>query len=249
MHALGQQTSVQRASVLDVPVDLVTMESALAFIEERIRTHEPSTVVTLDAAGVMLARESSDFLEIVRRAELVTPDSVGILWALRRKDIHLPSTVSGVNLMGQICALSADQGYRVYLLGAAPGVAELAAERLRLRYPGCNIVGARHGFFPEDSDEVVAREVAATKPDVLLVAMGMPAQERFITRTRGIIGAPVAIGVGGSFDVFSGKTKRAPRWVQRLRLEWLWRVILNPRKMTKVKALPKFVLAVLRDRS
>jgi N-acetylglucosaminyldiphosphoundecaprenol N-acetyl-beta-D-mannosaminyltransferase len=153
-----------------------------------------------------------------------------------------------VNLVGEICALSADKGYRVYLLGAAPGVAELAAERLRLRYPGCNIVGARHGFFPEDSDDVVAREVAATKPDVLLVAMGMPAQERFITRTRGIIGAPVAIGVGGSFDVFSGKTKRAPRWVQRLRLEWLWRVILNPRKMSKVKSLPKFVLAVLRDR-
>jgi len=235
--------------VLGVPVDLVTMESALAFIEERIRSREPSTIVTLDAAGVMLARESPQFGEIVRQAELVTPDSVGILWALRRKGQPLTSTVSGVNLMAEICALSADKGYRIYLLGAAPGIAELAAERLRLRYPGCHIVGTRHGFFPEDSDEVVARDVAAAKPDVLLVAMGMPAQERFITRTRSIIAAPVAIGVGGSFDVFSGKTKRAPRLVQRLRLEWLWRVILNPKKISKVKALPRFVLAVLRDRS
>lgn len=249
MQALGQQTCVQRARVLGVPVDLVTMESALAFIEERIRSREPSTIVTLDAAGVMLARESPQFGEIVRQAELVTPDSVGILWALRRKGQPLTSTVSGVNLMAEICALSADKGYRIYLLGAAPGIAELAAERLRLRYPGCHIVGTRHGFFPEDSDEVVARDVAAAKPDVLLVAMGMPAQERFITRTRSIIAAPVAIGVGGSFDVFSGKTKRAPRLVQRLRLEWLWRVILNPKKISKVKALPRFVLAVLRDRS
>ena len=134
-------------------------------------------------------------------------------------------------------------------MGAAPGIAELAAEKMRLRHPGCNIVGARHGYFPAESDTVVASEVAASAPDVLFVAMGIPRQEKFIRSTESIIGAKVAMGVGGSFDVFSGKVKRAPRMVQRLRMEWLWRLCQNPKKISKVMLLPRFVLMVLGRRA
>ncbi len=124
----------------------------------------------------------------------------------------------------------------------------MAAERLRLMYPGCNIVGARHGYFPADSDEIVASEVAQAKPDILFVAMGIPRQEKFIRRTQSIIQAKVAIGVGGSLDVYSGRAKRAPKLVQKLSLEWAWRTILNPKKISKAKKIPLFVLKVLRDR-
>ena len=142
--------------------------------------------------------------------------------------------------MDHACAASADKGWRIYFLGAAPGVAELAAERMRLRHPGCNIVGARHGYFPPESDAVVAAEVAEAKPDLLFVAMGIPRQEKFIRATESIIGAKVAMGVGGTFDVFSGKVRRAPRLLQKMRLEWAWRLAQNPKKIGKVALLPRF---------
>ncbi|HEY0867520.1 MAG TPA: WecB/TagA/CpsF family glycosyltransferase, partial [Fimbriimonas sp.] len=140
------------------------------------------------------------------------------------------------------------RGYRIFFLGASPGVAEQAAQNLCGRYPGCQIVGARHGYFPPVEDEDVAREVAAARPDILLVAMGIPRQEKFIRATQEIVRAKVAMGVGGSFDVFSGKTRRAPKIMQRLQLEWLWRLILNPSKISKVKNLPVFVRMVLRQK-
>jgi N-acetylglucosaminyldiphosphoundecaprenol N-acetyl-beta-D-mannosaminyltransferase len=204
-------------------------------------------VVTADAAGIVQAQQDPQFMEILRSADLVTPDSAGVLWAAKKKGHPIRERVSGVDLTDELCAMSADKGWRIFLLGSQPGVAELAAEKLRLRHPGCNIVGARHGYFPSESDEVVAQEIAELKPDILLVAMGIPRQEKFIMKTQEVIRAPVAMGVGGSLDVFSGRAKRAPRLFQKLKLEWLWRLILNPSKISKAKFLPKFVALVLRE--
>lgn len=225
------------------------MDGAIERIEEFIESGEPHLVVTADSSGVVLAQDDPQFFDLLQHADLVTPDSVGILWAAKRAGTPLPERVSGVDIFDRVCKRSADKGYRIFLLGAAPGVAEMAAERLRLMYPGCNIVGTRHGFFPADSDAVVAAEVAEYKPDVLFVAMGMPRQEKFIVETQHIIKAKVAIGVGGSFDVFSGKTKRAPVVVQKMKMEWFWRLMLNPSKIAKAKNLPKFVQLVLRTRA
>ena len=237
---------VPRVQILDIPVDVVTMDEALEKVKSFIASDGSHMVVTADASGIVIAQSDPAYREIVQNADLVTPDSVGVLWAAKRYGQMLPERVSGVDLVDRICALSADKGYRLYFLGAAPGVAEIAAEKLRLKYPGCNIVGSRHGHFPADSDEIVAMEIAAFKPDVLFVAMGIPRQEKFITATRPIIRAKVAMGVGGSFDVFSGKAKRAPRLIQKMKLEWLWRLILNPKKISKAKTLPKFVRLVMR---
>lgn len=236
-----------RAQVLGLPVDCVTTGQAIERIEAMIDERVPRLVFTADASGLVLAQDDAEFRRIVERASLITPDSSGVVWALHRAGHPAQKRVSGVDLVGLLCERSADEGYRLYFLGGEPGVAETAAERLRLKYPGCNIVGARHGYFPSDSDEVVAHEVAESRPDILFVAMGMPRQEKFIARTQDIIKAPVAMGVGGSFDVFSGRTKRAPKIVQSLRLEWLWRLILNPKKFAKVKSLPRFVRLVLKS--
>jgi N-acetylglucosaminyldiphosphoundecaprenol N-acetyl-beta-D-mannosaminyltransferase len=156
--------------------------------------------------------------------------------------------VSGVDIVDRVCALSADTGDSIFFLGAAPGVAELAAEKMRLKYPGCNIVGTRNGYFPAESDRVVAAEIADLDPDFLFVAMGIPRQEKFILDTMPIIKARVSIGVGGTFDVFSGKVKRAPVIIQKLKLEWLWRTLQNPSKLSKTKLLPRFVLLVLKQK-
>lgn len=236
--------SLPTQDVLNVPISLLSMEEVIASFEERIRSRIPSLVVTADASALVLAHEDPKFRDEIRQAYLVTADGAGVLWALRRAGIKNPPKVSGVDLVEEMCRRSADHGHRIYFLGAAPGVAELAAERLRLKYPGCNIVGAQHGYFPADDNRIIGEQVAAAKPDILFVAMGMPRQERFILETQDLIQAPIAIGVGGSFDVFSGKTKRAPRWVQAIHMEWFWRLALNPSKFQKVKLLPKFVRLV-----
>jgi N-acetylglucosaminyldiphosphoundecaprenol N-acetyl-beta-D-mannosaminyltransferase len=230
-----------------MPVDRLDMDETMALLEMFVQEKKAHLVVTADAAGIVQAQSDSEWNSIFKSADLATPDSIGVIWAARRKGMPIRERVSGVDLVGKICQLSADKGYRIYFLGAAPGVAEMAAEKLRLLHPGCNIVGARHGFFPPDSDEIVAHEVAQSKPDFLFVAMGIPRQEKFIRATQEIIQAPVAMGVGGSFDVFSGKAKRAPKLLQKLHIEWLWRLLLNPKKIAKAKNLPVFAWKVLRS--
>lgn len=233
--------------VLGVPVDCDPMHEVLAKIDQIISKRDPSILATADASMIVAAHETPPLMNLLQRAEIVTPDSVGVLWALKRQGKKNVHRVSGVDLVDCLCARSADRGYRIVLLGAEPGVAEKAAERLRLKHPGCNIVGTRHGYFPAESDSIVAHEVAEMRPDILLVAMGIPRQEVFIQETQPIIKAPIAIGVGGSFDVFSGKVKRAPKFIQKLKFEWLWRLGQNPKKIGKVMTLPRFVMMVLRQ--
>ncbi|MBS1709126.1 MAG: WecB/TagA/CpsF family glycosyltransferase [Armatimonadetes bacterium] len=236
---------LKTADILGVPVSVLGMDDTVRAIQAMLEGAPGGMVVTADSSGLAAAQHDPELHDIYMKAALATADSIGVVWALRRSG-HRVGRVSGVELVDRICALSAEKGYRLYFLGAAPGTAELAAEKLRLRHPGCNIVGTRHGYFPATDDEFVAREVAEAKPDVLFVAMGIPRQEKFIYHSLGLVGAKVAMGVGGSFDVFSGQVKRAPKLVQKLHMEWAWRLLLNPKKIHKVKMLPRFVWYVLR---
>lgn len=233
--------------VLGVPISLLTMQETLDEIEASLKQGRMGYVCTVDASGAVMSRSNPELAEVYRGALLATPDSHGVVWALRHKGIKDCRRVSGIEIADKLCALSSRKGYKVYFLGAAPGVAEQAAERILLKHPGCRIVGTRNGFFTPDDDELVAQEVARAKPDVLLVAMGIPRQEMFIARWQATTGALIAMGVGGTFDVMSGRIRRAPRWVQSVKCEWLWRLLQDPRKIAKVRLLPKFVAAVLRE--
>lgn len=230
----------ERVEILGISVDPVTMPEALARIERFIEEGVPRIVVTADASGLVAAQSDKQWRQIIENADLVTPDSVGVVWASQKMGEPIKERVSGVDLVDEICALSATKGYRLYFLGAAPGIAEKAAVELCAKNTGANIVGTRDGFFDAAQEDGVVAEIRDSKPDVLFVAMGIPKQEKFIALHLYEIAAKVSIGVGGSFDVLSGSVKRAPVFVQRLRLEWLWRLINNPRKWRKVMALPKF---------
>lgn len=233
--------------VLGFSVSTRNMEETLAAIEALLAKGGPNIVATADSSGLVIAQTDPELASIYRSASLVTADSNGVVWALKRGGY--PATrVSGVDVADQLCRLSSEKGYRIFLLGSSPGVADEAAERLRLKYPGCNIVGCRNGFFPASDDDIVAQDIALTKPDILFVAMGIPRQEKFLAKTLAITGAKVGMGVGGSLDVFSGRVKRAPRLIQKLKLEWLWRVLLNPKKFSKVMLLPRFKMLVWRYR-
>lgn len=246
MVETGKPKTLAQTTILGVGVHQLSMAEFLNEIEDLIEAGGSHMVVTADSSMIYDAQRDPELADIIARADLVTPDSSGVTWAASRMGEPFPEKVSGVDLVDRVCALSAHRGYRIFLLGSEPGVAELAAEKLRLKHPGCNIVGARHGYFPAESDAVVADEVGLSEPDVLFVAMGIPRQEKFIDQNRARHRAKVGIGVGGSFDVYAGKAKRAPVFIQKARLEWLWRLLLNPSKYKKTAKLPKFMIAVLR---
>ena len=237
-----------RVRILGMPVDVLTMEACIERIDAFVRSGKPHLVITADSSGIVQAQTDSVLADLYQSADLVTPDSSGVVWAMRRAGSSVPARVSGVDIVDRVCATSAERGWRIFFLGAAPGIAEAAAERIRERHPGCTIVGARHGYFSPEEDAAVAAEIAETKPDVLFVAMGIPRQEKFIRATEGIIGAKVAMGVGGTFDVFSGKVRRAPKALQAIKMEWAWRLAQNPKKIGKVMLLPQFVSLVVREK-
>lgn len=234
--------------VLGVKVSTLNMDETVDHLIHLIEEGKPNLIATADSSGLVIAQEDPELKKIYQEASLVTCDSYGVVWAIKKQGAEA-ERVSGVDVADRLLAASADKGYRVYFLGADHGVAEVAAERVQLKHPGCHIVGTHHGFFPESDFDVVAQEIAETKPDILFVAFGIPRQEKFIRQTMHIIQAKVAVGVGGSLDVFSGKAKRAPVIIQKLKLEWLWRTLLNPKKMKKAMALPKFMMLVLRHQS
>jgi len=238
---------IARIQILGVGIDDVDTETALDIIDGFIRTRKPRIVVTADSSGIVLAHKDPELMEIMNSADLVTPDSFGILWAARRQGTPLKERVSGIDMVNLLCERGAQSGYRIFLLGAAPGVADAAAENLRRQHPGLNIVGTHHGFFRDEDNPGVVEQVRSRKPDILFVALGIPKQEKWIARHKEELEVPVSMGVGGSLDVIAGKVPRAPKWMQDHGLEWAFRLYSNPRKIGKVLTLPRFVYMVLRS--
>jgi len=240
-------TTRDQIKILGIPVDRVSMSEALAQIKEFLNGSKFNLVITADASGIVQAQDDPEYKQLFFEASLITPDGAGILWAAKLAGTPLKERVSGVDLVSKLCELSAQTGASIYFLGAAPGVAKLAADRLTERFPGCKIVGTRDGYFRPDQDIEVANEISKLGPDILLVAMGIPRQEKFIFKTREIVKPKVAMGIGGSFDVHSGTVTRAPILIQKAKLEWLWRLLLNPKKISKVRLLPVFVRRVIAE--
>lgn len=243
---MPQERSVERVSVLGLPTDRVSLSQTEEILTKFLDSERTHLVFTADSNAYICAQTDERYRRCFEEASLVTPDSAGPAWALGRYGKPVPGRVSGVDLVEVLCRISAATGARVFFLGSAPGVAEAAARNLVEKYPGCVVVGSRDGYFGTSTNEEVALEIAKSEPDILLVGMGMPRQEEFILDTASIIRAKIGIGVGGSLDVHSGMVKRAPAIFQKLRIEWVWRTILNPRKLEKVRNLPRFYLQVRR---
>ncbi|WDC84167.1 WecB/TagA/CpsF family glycosyltransferase [Caloramator sp. mosi_1] len=230
-----------------VEVCAIDMQEALEEVDRIIEEREPSFVVAINPEKIMKAKEDEGLKALLNSARLKIPDGVGVLIASRLKGGRIRKRVTGIDLMNNICKRSAEKGYRVFLLGAKPGVAEKAAEILKERYKGLNIAGVRDGYF-ESEDEVIDY-IKSKSPDVLFVAMGSPKQELFIKRNMERLGVPLLMGVGGSYDVICGNIKRAPEWMQKIGLEWMYRLIKEPWRYKRMMVLPKFLFEVLFSRS
>jgi len=235
--------------ILGIRVDETDMAAALDFLAAAISAHKADgqlrRVITLNPEGLYLATMDSHFAQLVESADLVTADGAGLLWAARQLGQPLRGRVTGIDLLQESCCRAAKEGWRVYLLGAKPGIAPAAAAKLCEHYAGLQICGLHHGYF-SGAEEALIAEINAAAPDILFVALGLPAQERFCAAYQQQIKAAVAIGVGGSLDVLAGKVKRAPRLMQRLHLEWLWRLLLQPSRLPRMLVIPKFMWKVIK---
>lgn len=195
----------------------------------------------------MLAREHRGFRSIVEQAYVV-PDGIGIVYAAKWTNQPIYERVTGVELLEALMAEADRRRWNVYLLGAHPEVISLAAEKLAERYPNACVVGYRDGYFRQDEEEQIVQEIAEKKPHLLFVALGAPRQEEWMAKYRDQLNASLMMGVGGSFDVISGKVKRAPAVWQKLHLEWFYRLVSQPSRWKRQLAIPRFVLTVLKEK-
>jgi N-acetylglucosaminyldiphosphoundecaprenol N-acetyl-beta-D-mannosaminyltransferase len=234
--------------ILGIRVDNVTTKETLALMERWVVERTPHQIVTVNPEFVMRAQHDEEFRVVLERAALALPDGVGLLWAARVLGQPLRERVTGSDSLPEIAALGAEKGYRLYLLGAAPGVAAQAAEILRERNPGLQIVGTFAGSpAPSDEAEIIAR-ITSAAPDFLFVAYGAPQQDLWIHRHLHRLGVPVCMGVGGAFDFIAGIAPRAPLWMRQRGLEWLHRLLTQPWRWRRMLALPRFAWQVLRQR-
>jgi N-acetylglucosaminyldiphosphoundecaprenol N-acetyl-beta-D-mannosaminyltransferase len=231
-----------------VDIHDVTYEETLSHIARWIQEGGAHQIATVNVEFIMAAQTDGAFQQVLEQAALCVPDSVGVLWAARRQGRPLRQQVAGADLVQHIAERAAAAGWRVYFLGAAPGVAEQAAAVLAARYPGLTVAGCHAGSPAREEEAAIAGMVRAARADVLFVAYGHPRQDLWIARNQAATGAPVALGIGGAFDYIAGVVPRAPRAMRRLGLEWLFRLLRQPWRWRRQLVLPRFLWRVLADR-
>jgi N-acetylglucosaminyldiphosphoundecaprenol N-acetyl-beta-D-mannosaminyltransferase len=233
-------------SILGVPVHRVTMPQTLAAIGRFMAEPRLHQICTVNPEFIMRAQDDDAFATILRQADLCIPDGNGVLYAARRLGQPLAERVPGSELVYHVAAACAANGWRLFLLGAAPGVAQQAAAIFASRSPELIVAGTAAGSPDSAENERLVTLINDSRADVLFVAYGAPKQDKWIARNRtALTTVRVAIGVGGSLDFVTGQSKRAPRWVQRIHLEWLHRLVLEPWRWRRMLALPHFVWRVL----
>lgn len=200
-------------------------------------------IVTANAEILYTATTDAGLAQTIHQAELVIADGMGVVWAARLLGQQLPERVGGYDVLHALCQTATGRGLRVYLLGGAHGVADVAAARLSQLYPELFVAGTHHGYFAESEGSALVQEIRRCRPDFLFVALGLRG-ERWIYEHKDMLPCP-AMQVGGSFDILAGRAVRAPRWMQRSGLEWAFRLYKEPKRLMRVLALPKFILAVL----
>ena len=220
------------------------MEEAQRRIAQLLGDHRFAQVVTFGSEMAMLARRDAAYREAVNAADLVVPDTVGVVIAARMLGQPVRERVAGVELIEKVCAACARDGTRIFLLGGTEGVAEQAAVALAQRHLGLKITGTHTGYFSEADDARVVDDIKASGAQLVFVALGFPKQELWVRAHAAKLGAVVCIGIGGSLDVISGRCKRAPAVMRKLGLEWLYRLLKEPQRLRRQLALPQFALLV-----
>ena len=234
----------ERVKILGVEVDAVTMAQAVERVAELIAEKKSSLVATANAEMLLRATHDDELKTILNAAKLVVADGAGTVWAAHHLGKRMPERVAGADLVQELMKISPAKGWKFFLFGAAPGIADKVKSKAEKIYPGIKIVGTRNGYFTATDEPEIISQIKSSRADILLAALGVPKQEKWLAAHMDELNVPVSIGVGGTFDVMAGTVKRAPLWMQRARLEWLFRAMLQPSRAGRLIALPKFVWQV-----
>jgi N-acetylglucosaminyldiphosphoundecaprenol N-acetyl-beta-D-mannosaminyltransferase len=239
------RTQPQTITLFGIAISRMTMRETVAYLISAVQARRTTQVVTANPIMMMTAFQDPAYYAMLQGADVVVPDGAGLVWAASRLHKPVQERVAGYDLVQQLFQVGAEQAWTFYFLGASQDVVEAAKARAIEAHPGLRVIGCRDGYFTPQQDEDVIQDIIAAAPDVLLVGRSVYTQDPWIAQYRERLGIPVMIGVGGSFDVMSGKLRRAPRWMQRLRLEWLFRLLQQPSRFPRMISLPKFVIRVL----
>lgn len=239
-------TAPETVSILGIPVHAVTRRETLSLIDRYMTEPHLHQIATVNPEFVMTAQSDPSFRHALKLADLCLPDGVGLLYAARRQGRTLPERVPGSELVYLLAQRAAEKGWPLFLLGAAPGVAEEAAEVLTGLYPGLPIAGTYAGSPVVDENAAILDLINTSGARLLFVAYGAPKQDKWIERNRlTLTSVRVAVGIGGSLDFITGRAVRAPQWAQDRGLEWLHRLYKEPWRWRRMLALPRFALRVL----
>ncbi|MCG3128938.1 MAG: N-acetylglucosaminyldiphosphoundecaprenol N-acetyl-beta-D-mannosaminyltransferase [Phycisphaerae bacterium] len=233
--------------VLGAPICAATMRNALDLAEQHIAARQRLLIGVVNAAKLVNMRSDAALRESVQSCDVVFADGMAVVWASRLLGRPLPQRVAGIDLMMELLTRGSERGWRVFCLGATQEVLDGVTREIAQRFPGVQLAGAQHGYFTPAQESAVADAIAASRADILFVAMTSPKKEQFLARWSEHMNVPVCHGVGGSFDVLAGKVRRAPRVWQVLGLEWAYRVAQEPRRLWKRYLITnvKFVWMVL----
>ncbi|CAM4371533.1 WecB/TagA/CpsF family glycosyltransferase [Paenibacillus alkaliterrae] len=234
--------------IYGIPFSKLNMEETVQHLTTAIEERRPTHVITANPIMIMSAVDDAKYKAMIKRADLIVPDGAGVVWAAKYVGQPVAERVTGFDLMHRLLQEGEKRRWKAYLLGTSQEVIEAAAEKLQLQYPQVRIVGFRNGFFGPEQDGEVVEAIRQAAPDLLFVARGADTQEPWIVKFKQKLGVPLIMGVGGSFDVVSGKLKRAPVIFQKLRLEWFYRLLQEPKRYKRMLVLPKFVVKVVRDK-
>ncbi len=224
-----------RIKFLNTNVDNLTMKEAVEKIDELIQRNIPSYVVTPNVDHIVKLEKDEELRKIYDKADLVLTDGMPLIWISKLKSNPIKEKVSGSDLFPRVCELAAHKGYKIFLLGAAEGVAKKAAENLKIIYPKLKICGTyspSYGFEKNDEEiDYIISIINKAKPDILAVGLGAPKQEKFIYKYKYRLNVPVSLAIGASIDFEAGNVERAPKWMQKCGLEWLYRLLKEPKRM------------------
>ena len=232
-----------KTDIMGITFDNVTMQQALVRAGEILAGDKTCYAVTPNAEIAYEALRDESLRALLNEADLVLPDGAGVVLASKILKTPLQQKVAGVDFADGLLGMLAQNGKSVYLLGSKPGIAELAAEKMREKHPGLTICGMRDGYFKDDAPVIAA--INEAKPDVLFVCLGAPKQELFMKRHQNDLSCRLMIGLGGSLDSFAGTVRRAPKWMIRANLEWLYRLYKEPKRFGRMLRLPKYLWAVV----
>lgn len=235
-----------KTDVLGVSYDNVTMEEALARGRHILQGERTCYCVTPNAEMAYEALQDEGFRRLLNGAELVLPDGAGVILGAKLLKTPLKQKVAGIEFAQNMLSVMEELGSRLYLLGSKPGVAELAGEKMLEKHPKLQICGMADGYFKDEAE--VVEKINTAQADAVYVCLGSPKQEYFMQKHREALSAKLLCGLGGTLDGIAGTVKRAPRWMIRLQLEWLYRLIKEPRRFKRMLRLPKFIFAAVKKR-